>query len=116
MELSHEHRDVLSTCYERTQWIAATEQPTLRQRRALAVWQDETEFGPRYSCRSWFGKVSPAERMRYRRAIQVLDEAGLLVVTSFEAFRARTVIHMQLKTTGETIARQLLTAETQQAQ
>lgn len=67
-------------------------------------WEIESAHGPRYLAGRWFGPLHERERMRYRRAIDVL-ERDRLVVTHREWGGKLT--NVALTAAGEDVARQL---------
>jgi hypothetical protein len=102
-DISDSEQEILIGCLVRAGQLASNEPP------AWAYWEhdawlEEIEHGPRYGCGAWFGDVSEARRMRFRRAIDSLAARRLLV-----PWRAagRRLTHVRLTKQGERVARRL---------
>jgi len=55
-----------------------------------------------------FGKVTPAERMRYYRAIRAIEDAELVEPTHVIALYCKPVLYLKLTDAGEKLARDLI--------
>lgn len=67
--------------------------------------ENEVDYGPRYACGSWFDyDGSDRIRMRYLRAIQRLERAGVLTLWREHG---RKMSHIRLTSAGRVLAEKL---------
>ena len=100
--MNREHERILVECLRRTEENAAWEPPAWRQWDVLER-LDQVEHGPRYGCGAWFGPVTEAQRMRYRRALDDLACDGLLTLVR----TGPRLTHVKLTEDGMHVAREL---------
>ncbi len=102
-----EYREVLTELFSRTRALRDTPPPAPWQTWLRPEWDEQLEHGPRYSSGDWFGvsESEPHLQMRYRRAIQQLEKAKLLVV--WRKF-GRRLSHIKLTPAGLAAAVRLL--------
>ena len=103
--MKNEHEKILIECFVRMRVLEKTPRPP-----DWKVWEcdeyDELQVhGPAYAVGAWFPGVPNHERMRYRRAIDDLERAGLLF--AFKRW-GRRLSNVKLTEAGEKIARKLL--------
>lgn len=102
-EFTAEEREVLAVCRRLMAEIAATPDPPAWKRWEAADLADLRRYGPRYSPSRWFGDGRPVPeryRVRYLRAVQSLESAGLVKATN----AGNRLAFLRLTTEGEKIA------------
>src|SRR5262249_26263086 len=75
-DFSTEEIDILTRCLELENQLEEREPPAWHWERN--DWEQQVACGPRYLCSRWFGPLSERVRVRYRRAIDRLEERGLI--------------------------------------
>ncbi len=104
--MTTEQTNILATCHRLTASLASSEPPKW-QTWNWPYWHEQTILGPRYEPTKWFGPMSEAERMRYRRACDALAEAGLV---RLNRACGKKFTNLQLTEAGEQVARELTPA------
>ncbi|QDT74433.1 hypothetical protein [Lacipirellula limnantheis] len=104
--MKSEEQQILLRCRELTSLLEASEPPAW-QAWDHRDWEVEYEHGPRYLAGKWFGPQDERMRMRYRRAVDSLERAGL--VTTHREWGGK-LTHLALTAAGVDAA-ELLAAE-----
>ena len=97
-----EHLGVLVECYRRMRELADAPRPEGWQTWLVGDYDEQVEHGPKYACGGWFGPTPEHQRMRYRRAIDYLEQIGLLITWRRWG---RRLSHIRLTKQGEVVAK-----------
>ncbi len=103
--MTAEETRLLTRCLALQAEIEATEPPEW-QRWVYDRWRTEFVNGPAYAISRWFGPTRERDRMRYRRALDVLESQGLVELYRENGLR---LSHVRLTDEGEEVARRLTT-------
>jgi hypothetical protein len=98
--MTQESNEIVLACRERMLALADNE-PESWHHWEHNQWQEALEHGPRYLCGHWFGGMPESRRMRYRRAIDALETAGLLTTWRNGGLR---LSHIKLTDAGLALA------------
>lgn len=74
--MTNEQKTVLLRCVELTDALPTSEPKPWEFGRL--EWEEQMDLGPRYLASRWFGPINERMRMRYRRAVDVLESQGLV--------------------------------------
>jgi hypothetical protein len=99
-----EHEEVLTATWHRMCLLSITERPDDWKTREVQFYDEMLEHGPSYVVGLWFQGVPNHERMRLRRAIDDLEENGLL--TTWRRY-GRKLTNIRLTPAGEQVAEKL---------
>jgi hypothetical protein len=93
--MTNEQKQLLIRALELTELVAASEPEPWHYEHD--EWLTQMEHGPRYLASRWHGPLDERMRMRYRRAIDVLESLGL--VKTHRAWQTR-LTHFGLTEAG----------------
>ena len=103
-----EQRMILVECLRRQREHRKTPPPPKWQ-----IWDrrgrdEQTRHGPRYGSGEWFGEMPEYQRMRFRRAVDALEAAGLI-----RTWRAcgKRLTNIKLTAAGKTAAEEILAGQ-----
>jgi hypothetical protein len=88
--MNREHVRLLVRCLELTLELAANEPPEWATW-DYRPWREQRDFGPRYRIAGWFGPQRERDRVKFRRALDDLEDAGLVVLNRVEGIRLTNV-------------------------
>lgn len=104
--MREEHERILLECHRREKVHGKDQRPP-GWHWARPDFDEQTEYGPRYSCHEWFGPQLERDRMRFQRALHSLAAEGLITL----GLVGRRVSRIKLTEAGVLAAKELLAAE-----
>src|SRR4051794_26828879 len=101
--MTNEETKLIQRCAELTAEHAASKKPNHWEVWSLPEWEEIEQHGPRYLSGHWFGPMPEWQRMRYRRAVDVLEGKGLMTTHRRRGYKLTNVA---LTEAGREVAQQ----------